>query len=215
MNVISAIENTVTTTVWELQSSPTSNMVCGQANCYSNCDIDYKSNIPLDLKGRFRGPCDNCGHDLWNHHRCCAIWERVTDVRVLFDNNVTKKWVSAKDGKGKVGVLVKLLEKVLGDLNRVIDHATNELARLVEQYASLSLSGSFSAQVDNTVRLLDQKHNALNGKKEDVGQDQLQKVAESLAHMKRKQVLLNTWRENARRESIGILSSKIKKWFQL
>jgi len=207
MNVISAIENTVTTTVWKLQSSPTNNMICGQSNCYSNCDIDYKSNIPLDLKGDFQGSCDKCNHDLWKHHRSCVIWECVPDVQVLFDDNVKKRWVSAKDKKGKMDVLLRLREKVLGE---VISRATSELAKLVKQYSSLSLSGSFSAQVDNTVRLLDQKHKALNGKKE-VGQDQLQNVAESLAHMERKQKLLNTAKEkeNAWKGIIRI-SSKVK-----
>jgi len=202
----------VTTTVWKLQSSPTNNLICGQANCYFNCDIDYKFKIPLDLKGRFQGSCDKCGHALWNHHHCSAIWERVTDVQVLFDNDVKKKWASAKDGKRKVEVLVGLREKVLGDLNQVINRATSDLAQLVEQYAHLALSGGFSGQVGSAVRLLEQNYTALEGK--NVGQDQLQKVAESLGHMKRQLELLHT-AENARKESIGRVSSKIKKWLRL
>jgi len=184
-------------------------MVCGQANCYSNCDIDYKGSIPLDLRGCFRGSCDKCPHDLWNHHRCCAIWERVIDVQVLFDNNVKEKWESAKDRKEKEKALADLREKVLGDLNQAINRATRELAELVEQYADLSLSGSFSDQVDKTVRLLEQKHTALQGQNDN--QDQLQTVEESLDRMKKKNRLLNTTKEkeNARK---GSFKSKVKGW---
>jgi len=100
-----------------------------------------------------------------------------------------KKWQTAKDGKQKTAALVEASERILQDLNRVIGRATNELEQLVGDYAKLSLSGSFSAQVGSAVRLLEQNYAVLE--KKDVGPEQLQRVKRSLDHMQRKQSLLN------------------------
>jgi len=205
MNLICNIENTVTKAVRKLQDSPTTNIVCGHANCYSNCEIDHKSNIALDLNGPFQGSCDKCKHDLWDHHRCRAIWGHVIDTQVLIDENVKKDWVEAKEGTERVALLVKLHEKVLGGLNQVINSATIELAHLVERYARWALSGGFSAQVGNAAKLLEQKYTALEAN--NVGQDQLQKVEESLKRMRRWQRLLNAAKKNAGKESNGASSS--------
>jgi len=212
MNVIRNIENTMTVAGWSLQESLTINMVCGQANCYSNCDIDYESNNPLDLNGRFRSSCDKCNHDVWNHHRCRVIWWPVIDRQVLIDDNVKQKWESAKDGKEKVAVLIKLHANVLGAIIQVFNNATSELAPLLERYARLSLAGGLSVQKDNTVKLLKQRYAALERKY--VDQDQIQKANVRLGQVKRKLELLNIV-EDERKESTGTLSSKIKKWYQL
>jgi hypothetical protein len=212
MNAICDLENTVTMAVWKLQPSSTNNMICGQTGCYSNCDIDYKANIPLDLKGRFRGSCNKCNHNLWDHHRCHAKWGQVIDTQVLIDQNVKKKWGAAKDGKGKIAVLIAFREKALRNLNQIINGATGDLAEQVERYTRLSLSGSFSAQVGSAVRLLEQHCTALENK--GVDPDQLQKVKESLDHMKKKLDLLISAKEKARKERVGI-ASQFKKFFGL
>ena len=210
--MISNLENTITTAVWKLQHSSTNNMICGQTNCYSNCEIDYRSNVPLDLKGRFKGSCNKCKHSLWDHHRCHSMWGQVIDTQVLIDQNVKRKWAAAKDGKGKMAVLNAFRERVLRDLNQVIDSATSDLARHVERYTLLALSGNFSAQVDSVVRLLEQNYTTLETK--GVGPDQLQKVKESVEHMKRKQELLKNAKENTRKDRVGI-ASQFKKFFGL
>jgi len=212
MNVIRSFENTVIMVVWRLQGSSTNNMVCGVDKCYSNCEIDYKANIALDLKGRFRGSCHKCNHSLWNHHRCQAKWEQVTDTQVLVDHGVKKKWETAKDEKGKTAVLVAFRERLLHKLDQVINRGIDDLAQLVERYSGLALSGGFSTQVDKTVGLLEHRYLALMGG--DVNRDQLQKVDESLGLMKKKLKLLNNAEENARKETVGI-RSQVKKWFRL
>ena len=102
------------------------------------------------------------------------------------------KYEAAKDGKEKTAALVEASERILHDLNRIISCATSEMEQLVEQYAKLSLSGSFSAQVGSAVRLLEQNYAALEQK--DVGPEQLQRVKRSMDHMKRKLDLLSTTR---------------------
>jgi hypothetical protein len=92
------------------------------------------------------------------------MWEQLTDTHVSVDQNMKKKWEAARDGKEKAAALVEASEKVLRDLNQVINRATNDLEQLVERYADLSLSGSFSAQVGSAVRLLEQNYAALEKK---------------------------------------------------
>jgi len=210
MNFIHNLENTITTVVWRLQSSITNNMICGQTNCYSNCEIDYKAIVPLDLKGRFLGSCNKCNHSLWNHHRCHSKWGQVIDTQVLIDQDVKKQWGAAKDGKAKMAVLNAFRDKVTRNLDQVINSATNDLAQHVERYTRLSLSGNFSAQVTSVVKLLKQSYAALETK--GVGPDQLQRVKASLDHMERKLELLNSAKENTRKDRIGI-GSRVKKLF--
>jgi len=104
-----------------------------------------------------------------------------------------RKYKAAKNGEEKTAVLVGASEKVLRDLNLVISRATSTLEQLAEQYANLSLSGSFSAQVGSAVRLLEQHYASLE--KKGVDPEQLQKVKQSLDHMKRKLGLLNVARK--------------------
>ena len=185
-------------------------MICGQTNCYSNCEIDYKSNGPLDLKGRFEGLCNKCKHSLWDHHRCHSTWGQVIETQVLIDQNVKRKWAAAKDGKGKMAVLNAFRGRVLRDLDQINNGATSDLARHVERHAHLALSGNFSAQVASAVRLLERNYTTLETK--GVDSDQLQQVKESLEHMRKKRELLNFVKGNVRRDRVGI-ASQFKKFF--
>ena len=188
-------------TVWKQQRSSTTNMICGEIDCYSNCNIDYDSNIPLDLKGFFGGSCEKCKHSLWNHHRCRTTWVQVTNTEVSVDQTM-KEWHAAKDGTGRTAIVDTVREKVLRELDRIINSATTDLAQSVERYSRLSLSGSFVAQVNSAVRLLAQHYVALE--KKGVAHDQLQRVKASLDHMRKKLVLLNNAKENNQKDQVAI-----------
>ena len=140
----------------------------------------------------------------------------MIDTRVLIDQDVKKKWETAKDEKGKMAVLVTFREKVLQELNHGINGSIGDLAQLVERYSYSTLSGGFLAQLDKTVTLLEQHHTALKGKC--VDQDQIHKVEESLDHTRMKLELLINAKESARKEnkskSVGI-KSKVKEWLRL
>ena len=122
----------------------------------------------------------------------------------LVDQNMKRRWEAARDGKGKeaAAALLEVSGKMVRDLNDDINHAASDLERLVERYADLSLSGNFSAQVDSTVRLLEQNYTVLE--KKGVSEDQLNKVERSLDHMKRKLAFLTTSKANMQKESIRI-----------
>ena len=109
-----------------------------------------------------------------------------------------KEWEAAKDGTERTAILNTVREKVLRELNQIIDVAANDLAQLVERYSRLSLSGSFVAQVNSAVRLLKQHYIALE--KKGVDQDQLQRVKVSLDQMKRKLEFLNNAKATTRKD---------------
>jgi len=173
-------------------------MICGQSNCYSNCHIGYTANIPHDLNGLFVVRC-KCNHIASDHHRRRAIWAKVENTRTPDD---LKKWESAQDGTEKTAILVAVRKQVQEDLDQVINGGTSDLATQVGLYGELSLSGSFSVQVASAVRLLEQTLSSLesNG----VGRSHLERVAESLANMKRKLDMLKRAKEAARKERVEI-----------
>lgn len=114
---------------------------------------------------------------------------RKIDNQVLVDESMKKKWDKAKDGKERTAALIAVNEMVLHALRQVAHCTTGDLAQLVEQYARLSLAGSYSAQVKSAVSFLQHKYNAME--KQEIGQDKLEKVKRSLGHMKRKLEFLN------------------------
>jgi hypothetical protein len=118
-----------------------------------------------------------------------------------------ERWKTAKDGKEKKTALIEAGEKALNGVMQVIDNAANDLAQLAEDYAGLSLSGSFSAEMEKAVRLLEQMHKAMEEK--GFGQEQLQKVQDGLDSMTKKLELLKFATEKAR---IGSLT-RVKKFF--
>ena len=190
MNTSANFEETVNLVVgWKQTCTSTNNMICGQINCYSNCYINYRTDMPLDLRGFFGALCQKCNHSLWNHYLCYSKWEEVIDTRVSVDLKL-KEWEAAKDGKAKTAVIIAAREKVSNDLDQVINRPANHLSQLVERYERLALLGSFAAQVKSTIRLLE--HDYLARGENNVGHEQLQKVKDSLGHTKRKLVLLNS-----------------------
>jgi hypothetical protein len=186
--------------VWKQQTTLTNNLVCGEIDCHSNCHIDYNPVTPFELKG-LGGSCETCNHGLWKHHCYRVKWVQVIGTQVSIDQDMKKQWEAAKDSKEQMVVL----QKVGRDLDLVINRATGDLGQLVERHAHLSLSGSFSAQVDSAIRLLKQTHEMLE--RRGVGQDRLQKVTTSLGRMRRKLELLNNAREKAQAGTASVLSS--------
>jgi hypothetical protein len=104
---------TVNLVVWKQERTSTNNLLCGQINCYSNCYIDYQTNIPLDLRGFFGRSCPECNHSLQNHHRCHAKWNKVVNMQVSFDPDMIKRWEAATDRMEKTVIMVVASEKVL------------------------------------------------------------------------------------------------------
>ena len=110
---------------------------------------------------------------------------RKIDGEVLVDEDMKKKWDKAKDKKETIMTLTAINEMVLHEVNQAIDHAMSDLAQLVERFDSLSLAGSYSAQMRTAVRFLE------GMEKRTIEREKRENVKESLDHMKRRLELLN------------------------
>jgi len=126
---------------------------------------------------------------------------RKFDKQVLVNQDMKKKWETAKDEMEKTAALIAVNEMVLYDLRQVISRPTNNLVPLLEEYARLSLTGSFSLHMESTVKFLEQKYIVM----EETGasQDELEKVKKSLDQMKRELEVLDNTKENGR-QRVGI-----------
>jgi len=147
-----------------------------------------------------REVCRRCGHNLWDHHHYRSKWERVVDTQVAVDQGMKKKWETAKNAKDKTTVLIDAVERALDQLSEIIDHVTNDLLRLADDYSHLSLSGSFSGQMEKAAWLLEQSYK--NMEKNGLGQTHLQKVKDGLDVLKKKkEELLNDAKMTVPKES--------------
>jgi len=126
---------------------------------------------------------------------------RKIDKQVLVNQDMKKQWETAKDEKEKTAALIAVNEMVLYDLRQVISRPTNNLVPLLEEYARLSLTGSFSVHMESTIKFLEQKYIVM----EETGasQDELEKVKRSMDQMKRELGLLDNTKENGR-QRVGI-----------
>ena len=91
------------------------------------------------------------------------------------------------------GVLDETSKRALEDLGRIINDAMDDLAQSANEYAHLSLSGSFSAPLEKAISLLERQCNELEEK--GVGPEQLEKVRRSLEEMKERFDLLRKAQE--------------------
>ncbi|THU98456.1 hypothetical protein K435DRAFT_795647 [Dendrothele bispora CBS 962.96] len=128
-----------------------------------------------------------------------VIWEDEEQTQNIVDEEMKKKFMDAKSEKEKKEHLKKMLEGSLDTLTAHIETSTEELATLASKYADLSLSGSFSGQVEKAVKMLEQNHKAMEEK--GVDKSTLDKVQKSLDEMKRKLDLLR----KAQKENQGII----------
>ena len=104
-------------------------------------------------------------------------------------------WEAAKED---TELLISTYEGALGDLNDAMDRNVDDLARLTEDYAELSLSGPFSAHMEKATRLLEHKYKSMeqNG----ISKEQLEKMQDGLDLTKRKLELVRKAEEKALKE---------------
>ena len=140
--------------------------------------------------------CSKCNHPHLSHFHLYSTWEQVYEAQLSVDDNMKKLWEAAKDEKERTEVLLATSKRALGDLSSIIDEAMDELAQLAEEYASLSLSGSFSAPLEKAISLLEQRCKGMEEK--GVGLELLTKVRSSLEHMKGRLDLLRKAKEKLR-----------------
>jgi len=208
MDAFSKFQMTVEHPVWKQNPTTDHNTLCNQTNCYSTCHEDCALDFTLDptgLKGcvaMYGEKCRMCGHALQDHQHYRVKWVEALDEQVVVNPDMKKQWENARGDKEKNEVPLASYKEALNGCNRRIDDATQGLARLAEDYSYLSLSGSFSAQVEKAVRLLQQSYKGMESK--GVDEEQLQKMREALDVMKKKLSVLKEANAKRKRETVWL-----------
>jgi len=139
--------------------------------------------------------CSVCTHPHLFHFHLRSEWVEVPQTRVSVDSDMKRQWEAAKNEKERTDALAETSQRTLDDLGRIIDEAMDELAQLADDYAELSLSGSFSAPLEKAIWLLEQQCKGMEEK--GVGPKQLAKVRSRLEEMKMRLDVLRQAQEKA------------------
>ena len=193
MNAFSKFKQIVNSPVWGKERAPTLNYLCGEPNCYSTCSMDDNIGSALLLLTFQAFDCDRCQHAHWSHFHSYSEWVEQQEPLETVDDDMKKKWEAAKGEKEKKEALVAASECALDDLGSTIDKGMDELERLAEEYAGLSLSGSFSGPLEKAIRLLEL--HCKNMEEQGVSRDQLDKMRGSVETMKTRLELLKDAKE--------------------
>ena len=197
MDSFSDFKRIVNTLVWKQQPAPTLNYLCLTPYCYSKCGVKQSVTSDFLLFPRQFSSCSECNHPHLSHFHLYSTWEQVYEAQLSVDVNMKKQWEAAKDGKERTEALLATSKSAVGELSNIIDEAMDELARLAEEYASLSLSESFAAPLEKAVWLFEQWCRGMEEK--GVGLELLTKVRSSLEHMKGRLDLLRKAKEKVRK----------------
>jgi hypothetical protein len=205
MDAFRHFERVINALVWKQQPASTLNYLCIAPNCHSTCGVKHTVAGVFLLFPRQFSLCPKCNHPHLSHFHLRSTWEQGYEAQVSVDDDMKKQWEAAKDEKERTDALVATSETALEDLSNIIDEAMGELARLAEEYARLSLSGSYSAPLEKAIWLLEQRCKGMEEK--GVGLELLTKVRTTLEQMKVRLALLRkakeTLREGVRRFEHG------------
>jgi hypothetical protein len=211
MDAFSKFQTTNEKPIWILEPATTHCIICPNIGCYTNCYEDGKGPhlngllediSPLVFFVVTHEMCPVCNHPISDHLHSHLKWEETIDTQVVIDPDMQAKWENAKNDKERKEILLSSYQQALDGFNQRIDDGTKELAELVEGYAELSLSGSFSVQVEKAAALLEQSYKSMEQK--GVDQEQLQKMKEGLDMMVKKLELLKEAKEK-RQEEVQIV----------
>ena len=212
MDGLSNFKRIVNALVWKQRPAPTLNYLCIAPNCHSICGVKQSVTSVFLLFPRQFAPCSKCNHPHLSHFHLHSTWEQVYEAQLSVDDNIKKQWEAAKNEKERTEVILATSKSALGDLGHIIDEAMEELARLAEEFASLSLSGSFSAPLEKAIWLSEQRCKGMEEK--GVGLELLTNVRTSLEHMKQKLALLRQAKEKLRegvRRIEGSVQGRVRK----
>ncbi|KAM6499734.1 hypothetical protein JOM56_005242 [Amanita muscaria] len=124
--------------------------------------------------------CPHCRHPYHLHTHDHMEWQQKDHQRIVINQDAEKKYNAAMNENEKQEALKANVQETINDLNEEIEDCLNRLGLLTEEYAKLSLSGSFAGQVRKTVVLLELNLESIRG----TDSESVRKVEESLERMK-------------------------------
>src|SRR5258706_3176538 len=196
MDGLSKFERIINAPVWKQQPASTLNYLCITPDCHSTCGVKHSFAGVFLLWPRQFSSCSQCSHPHLSHFHLRSTWEQVLEAQLSVDDDMRKRWEEAKDENERTEALLATSKSAVEDLSRIIDDAMDDLAGLAEEYASLSLSGSFSAPLEKAIWLLEQRCKGMEEK--GVGLELLARVRGSLDAMKGRLDLLTRAKEKVR-----------------
>lgn len=148
--------------------------------------------------------CSRCGHKRSAHRHYNSVWKMIEEDERVVDKKAKKKYLEATNEKDKKEAMKERAQKAIDELTREIEGAITQLGRLAEEYANLSLSGSFSGQVEKSIDLMEFNIAAMqeNGADSEI----IKKLETCMASMQAKLDVLKEARQKAEKPNIVILT---------
>ena len=182
MKAFSEFKRIIHSPVWVKERTSNLNYLCSK--CHSTCST--RSSIVSALLRLMAQPlqCNRCPHSHWLHFHSHSEWVQKQVPRVTVDDDMKKKWDEAESEKAKNEALVAASKRALDDFSSTIDKDMDEIERLAEQYAGLSILGCFSGPLEKAIKLLELHCKSME--EQDVSRDQLKKMRGSVETMQRR-----------------------------
>ncbi|KAM6499735.1 hypothetical protein JOM56_005243 [Amanita muscaria] len=150
----------------------------------------------------FLTDCPRCKHPYHHHTHDRLEWRQKDHQRIVINRDAEKKYTGAKDENEKQEALKATIQETINNLTEEIEDCLNRLGLLTEEYANLSLSGSFAGQVRKTVVLLELNLESMRNNGTD--SDSVRKVEESLERMKEMLSILEKTKAKLREQIVRL-----------
>ncbi|KIL58589.1 hypothetical protein M378DRAFT_15436 [Amanita muscaria Koide BX008] len=150
----------------------------------------------------FLTDCPRCKHPYHHHTHDRVEWRQMDHQRIVINRDAEKKYTGAKNENEKQEALKATIQETIDDLSEEIEDCLNRLGLLTEEYANLSLSGSFAGQVRKTVVLLELNLESMRNNGTD--SDSVRNVEESLERMKEMLSILEKTKAKLREQFVRL-----------
>ena len=169
-------ESVVTSRIWVHSTTPeTLNTSCVKPECYSNCHADCYLEFSLEPENLLfcevmddDDDCKRCGHSYQDHRHFESLWKQEDKTEIVVDEEFKQKFLEAKAGEGKMKEVKIRLERAIKGLDEGLNKSLDEISSHTKSYVELSLTGSFTALIKRTVRLLETTSETMRNNKADM-----------------------------------------------
>lgn len=172
-------------------------------NCHEDCGLDFsldpKKLAPCDAMDEAGVMCLKCGHKRVDHRHYNSLWKEVEEKERVVDQEARKKYLDATTEKEKKEAFLQSVQNAIDELTKDVDESTVELGRLAEEYAGLSLSGSFASQVEKAIQLMELNIEKMRNDGSDP--EMVKKLEASMKGMQDKLQVLRDARQKAREKA--------------
>jgi hypothetical protein len=147
-----------------------------------------------------------CGHPNESHSIRRSLWKQQ-DTNRNIDEEAEKEYNKAKRENDENHRIMVDKKRIIARLEQRMNRKLASVGRLVETYASLSLAGSFSGQVEKTVKYMEVRLEAMRNNIES-DPELVAMIEESLESMKMKLKVVQEAHQRAERRVVRVEGNK-------